>query len=60
MKGYCKTCHCSHFAWNRLNDGYICGLCGTRERDPHVTPVNASDPKIQAMPAVPRLATARR
>jgi hypothetical protein len=41
MKAYCKHCHTVHAAWNRLNDGYICGLCGTRERDPQVTPVNA-------------------
>jgi hypothetical protein len=41
MKAYCKNCQCSHAAWTRLNDAVICGLCGTRERDLRVQPVNA-------------------
>ncbi|HLV35109.1 MAG TPA: hypothetical protein VKY59_08360 [Spirillospora sp.] len=41
MIGYCKHCHQTHAAWTRLNNGVICGLCGTRERDLRVTPVNA-------------------
>lgn len=41
MTAYCKSCHCTHSAWSRLTNGYICGLCGARERDPQVTPVNA-------------------
>ncbi len=47
MKCYCKSCRRSHAAWNRLNDGYICGHCGTRERDPQVMPVNAHEPKVK-------------
>lgn len=41
MIAYCKTCHSTHAAWNRLNDGAICGLCGTRERDSRVVPPHA-------------------
>lgn len=43
MRAYCKSCDREHSAWNRLNDGMICGLCGTRERDPQVKPVRAHD-----------------
>lgn len=45
MTAYCKTCRCEHAAWNRLNDGYICGLCGTRVRDLYVQPFNAPENK---------------
>ncbi|MBZ0299886.1 MAG: hypothetical protein K8J31_09105 [Anaerolineae bacterium] len=48
MTGYCKHCHTTHAVWNRLNDGVICGLCGARERDPRVVPVNAAN---EARPA---------
>lgn len=41
MNGYCKHCHCTHAAWTRLNNGFICGHCGTRERDLRVVPINA-------------------
>ncbi len=41
MNGYCKNCHHTHAAWTRLTNGVICGLCGARERDPRVVPVNA-------------------
>ena len=44
MSAYCKNCQRSHAAWARLNDGHICGLCGTRERDPQVTPINKPQP----------------
>lgn len=40
MNAYCKNCHHTHAAWTRLNNGMICGLCGTRERDLRVTPVH--------------------
>ncbi len=43
MNAYCKHCHRTHAAWNRLNDGYICGRCGARDRDPQVRPVSARD-----------------
>lgn len=43
MQAYCKNCHRTHAAWNRLNDGLICGRCGTRDRDPLVKPISTKD-----------------
>jgi hypothetical protein len=43
MNAYCKHCRSEHAAWTRLNDGYICGLCNTRERDPQVRPVGSGE-----------------
>ena len=43
MNAYCKRCHRTHAAWTRLNDGYICGRCLARDRDPQVKPVSARD-----------------
>ena len=40
MNAYCKNCHHTHAAWTRLTNGVVCGLCGTRERDLRVMPVN--------------------
>ena len=40
MMQYCKTCRCTHGAWTRLNDGLICGRCGTRERNPQIVPID--------------------
>jgi hypothetical protein len=40
MNGYCKNCHQTHAAWTRLTNGVVCGLCGARERDLRVIPVN--------------------
>jgi hypothetical protein len=40
MNGYCKNCHHTHAAWTRLTNGVVCGLCGARERDLRVMPVN--------------------
>lgn len=39
MTGYCKRCQCSHSAWTRLNNGVICGRCGSRERDLRLRPI---------------------
>lgn len=42
MDAYCNTCHASHAAWTRLNDGEnICGRCGTRHRRQRIIPLNA-------------------
>ena len=40
MTLYCKTCRRTHGAWTRLNDGMICGRCGTRERNPQIVPID--------------------
>lgn len=58
MDAYCKHCHYSHAAWNRLNDGYICGRCGARERDPQVTPTNAALHQAASKNHSPRIQTA--
>jgi hypothetical protein len=43
MNAYCKHCHRTHAAWTRLNDGYICGRCLARDRDPLVKPISTRD-----------------
>ena len=50
MRVYCKNCGREHAAWNRLNDGLICGLCGTRERDPQVKPVHTQEKNRSTAP----------
>ncbi len=58
MTAYCKNCHCTHSAWTRLTNGCVCGLCGTRERDPKIMPVNSTHQRNplfkQAQPAAGR------
>ena len=55
MTGYCKHCEQAHSAWTRLNDCLICGHCGTRVRNLHITPVNVNKNR----PAVKRQLTGR-
>jgi hypothetical protein len=57
MRAYCKQCNREHAAWNRLNDGVICGLCGARERDPEVKPVQSPDHIRHAAPNDPTRTT---
>jgi hypothetical protein len=49
MTGYCKNCHHTHAAWTRLNNGVVCGLCGARERDLRVMPVNVQSERRGTM-----------
>lgn len=41
MMTYCKHCRRNHAAWIRLNDGLICGRCGSYERNQQIVPLNA-------------------
>ena len=47
MKMYCRSCHRTHEAWTRLNDGFICGCCGSRERNPQILPVNREQEPVR-------------
>ena len=48
MVTYCKHCRRNHAAWTRLNDGVICGRCGTRNRDQRIVPLKTLRTSVQA------------